>query len=300
MIRILSIKREIKLSHLRAVYLLAALIVLGIGGFYFYRHTFKEATQQSRTEQTQSLATFATIPKIISASLENKYPYLSKTSIPTQSIVGYQLPGYNFQVILPTNTDTIALTDQRTSNENTTYSDFNSMLPEISNDLYQQGFKTVSNSSQGDTFLSSIYFYKSHDAVCQVNLYTLMEINCSLTSQLASIATQGAPLLSVYTESVSNTDINAITLPTIQPSSTSGYTTAILPIFNNIGETMVYFYRLDNGSWQLVNLNWYNDPHEDGSPIPNCEDFESVVAVRQAFYGKACYDSTLRIETTIN
>ena len=292
-----TLKRKVRLNYLKILFvLIPSLLLLVIIGFYL--NTGRSASDK-HVSSTYHYAPISSIVSSLTSLLEKKFSYLSAATTPNQITVGYQPPDYNFQVILPNSTNTITWTDDKTSNESTAYSNLSSILPSINNYLSEQGFTRGSSNPQDITFLSATYFYSRSNAVCQVNIYTLLDITCTPIKQLDEVAEQSAPLVNIYAEANSDNGTNAITSPIIEPSKVSGYTTAILPIFNSSGETDVYFYKQGNDNWQMVNLNWYNDPHEDGQPMPNCADFESVPAISQAFYGVPCYDSASKTETTI-
>ncbi|HEV2403500.1 MAG TPA: hypothetical protein VGS08_04835 [Candidatus Saccharimonadales bacterium] len=248
---------------------------------------------------TESLAVLITSLRTI---LQAHFSYLGESGMATQNVPGYSLPGYDFQVIVPSlPNSSMSLHDQRSGSEQATYDELMATLPAISNYLQQHGYQQQTPTTQpGDNLLSVTYFYRSTSNLCQISIYTQLDIACVPISQLASIATQDQTLVHAYAAETPDLGINAINAAIVSTNQTSGFLTAILPIYNNAGETKAYLYKQGASNWQLVNLNWYNDPHENGNIMPNCEDFESLSATRQAFLGVNCYDSARRIESIIH
>jgi hypothetical protein len=269
------------------------LVSLAIAGLaiYVYGH---EASAKPKSTQTISSATLPQMVDSLVGNLKKSYPYLQTTALNNQITAGYPVPGYAFQVILPTNTANISLADSRSSNESVVFSYLNSALPILENDMRGYGFGKITGDTQDNSGLSEVNFYKSATAVCQVTVYSQMVITCSPLNTLENIASAANPLFSSYIDAAPASGTNSVNMPNISGSKSAGYTIASMNIFNNYGETKANYYQQNNGSWQLVNLKWYNDPHEDANIMPNCEDFESVQTIREAFTGQACYDSVAK------
>jgi len=227
-------------------------------------------------------------------SLPATYTYLYGVGPTAQTSVGYRAFGENFQVILPVMPFGIAFTDTNTSNEQTTYSDLSRVAMSMNAYLISHHFSAVTSQDQTNGLLEAVYFYQRADAVCQVTLYTELSLTCTPLTTLTNVVTQAKPLIALYEAAKPDSGRALISSPTIKESQTTGYTIARLPIYNNVGETDVNFYKYGSGTWQMVDLGWYNDPHENAGITPNCADFESNTQVRAAFAGQSCYDSATR------
>jgi hypothetical protein len=201
------------------------------------------------------------------------------------------MPGQSFEIVLPVTASSVEYSDTSTTSERTAYDAMNRTLPRIKSYLLHQGFTSL---NQRSGLLSAVYFYHRSDALCQITVYTNLAVTCAPLAQLSTIVAQARPLVDVYTRAAPNAGTDVIAAPAVRVSKTAGYTIATMAVYNNRGETNVNFYTTGSKAWQVVNLGWYNDPHENGDVMPNCADFESVVSVRQAFAGQACYDSMTR------
>jgi hypothetical protein len=247
----------------------------------------------SSNRQPQNLAL---IVNNLDKQLEARFPSLRKSIANQNDAIGYQLAGYDFQIILPrTATDlTFSISPVNSQNDNSV---INSAKTTVANYLQQEDFRLqpTNNSSS----LLTVSFYRSATAICQIITSNLLDITCSPLSRLTTIAQQSQSLVKLYATATSS-GVNSVTAPIFLHSQTPDYNLAVLDIFNGSGETKVNYYRHGASDWQLVNLGWYNDPAEDGNITPNCADFESVAAVRAAFSGQTCYDSADRRANIIN
>jgi hypothetical protein len=273
-----------------------AVVIAGIAAS-LYRITNNQGGQTAQAAKPADTPLQMLVTRLGTA-LRARYTYLHSTSPKPQTAVGYQMSGYTFQVVLSVATASIAYTDASTANEQASFQNLSKSVSLINERLLEGGFKELPASSQQGT-LTTTYFYSRTDAVCQVSIYTQLEITCVPSSQLKDAADAAKPLVSAYLSVVPNDGESVVAAPTIRPSQTSGFTIATLPIYNDSGETAANFYRLTGADWQLVSLGWYNDPYENGTVMPNCEDFESNVEIRQAFVDQSCYDSESQTMRTI-
>jgi hypothetical protein len=266
-------------------------------GVLAYMATTERQEQPHIRIQTEHPASVPAVMAAVRSSLLANFTYLHSTTSSSQT-TGYQLTGYHFRVILPL-TNNLTFLDQQDTSEQATYNQLAATLPAVTKVLSQQGFPKAGMSRSSTGLLSAVYFYRRSNAVCQLTIYTNLAITCSPISQLQTIAVQANSLVAEYQAAAPGLGVASVTAPTFQASETATFSIASMDVFNTAGETKVLFYKQDSGTWQMVHLNWYNDPHEDGDIIPNCEDFESVPAVQQAFRDQPCYNATLRTETTI-
>ena len=84
--------------------------------------------------------TIASIVTALNTSLPSSYVFLRRSSAPSSTNVGYEVPAY------------------------------------IGNYLDRQGFTSVPSQDQTSGFLSADYFYGRSDAVCQVSVYTTLSL----------------------------------------------------------------------------------------------------------------------------
>jgi hypothetical protein len=278
-----------------AMVLIAAAIIYLI---FFLPNTTKDVRSEIRE---------APLSKIVSnldGELSKTYPDLQLNKTPDQSNSnGYKLTGYGFSVLLPTKTDSLSYTDKTTSSEDATYIYLSQTAGTIAKYFNKNDFNQPSRQVNVTSILSSVNFYARKDAVCQVTLYTLLDITCDNKSDLVSIANTDSPLVGLYQASKTGVGQDSVTEAKNITSKTAGYSLASLDIFNDAGETKVNYYKQNTSStaaWQMVNLDWYNDPHEDGDITPNCQDFESNLQTRAAYQGQVCYDSSNASSSTIN
>jgi hypothetical protein len=221
-------------------------------------------------------------------------PLVAATPITTSNFTGYPVPSQPFSVILPATTSN-SLTVEATTQQTATAQTYISYVPAISRTFIAAGYHQTT--SQTNTFLTAVYYFVRLPNVCQLSIYSQLTLTCS--SQVLSIADEAAPLVAAYRTQAVVSDPLSISAPTINVSQTAGYSIATLPVFNGSNETDVHFYK-NTGAWQMINLGWYNDPHEDGDIEPNCIDFDSDIAIRLAYTGVACYDSADNKTATIN
>jgi Tfp pilus assembly protein PilE len=235
----------------------------------------------------------------LKTKLDSKYDFLSSTAIDTSNDLGYPIPGQNFDLVLPVSSDSsLSFEDKNTNNESAVYSALSSTTS-----FFQTYFKINGYASAGNTedssFLSSSIYYQNSSQVCQITIYSLLDITCDTKNQISSVAATAEPLIQAYRNESSDTGLITITEPSIRNSQTTGYHVATMNIGNSSGQIEAYYYSLNNSVWIMVNPNWYNDPHEDGDIMPNCEDFESDLNIDRAFAGFSCYDSANRVTTII-
>jgi len=249
------------------------------------------------TGAAKPLATMQATIAALQHTIAAKSAILQPAAVAAQAN-GYQLPGSNVAVLLP-QTYAAAYVAPQTAGAQTAASELSAALPAINAKLADSGFTEQPQATGSAGLSANTYTFTRADAVCQVTVLTQLTAVCSLLAPLQSIVSQAAPMLAKYRAAAPNLGLATIAAPAIQASETPGFTTAVLKIFDQAGETDAHFYEQGSGSWQLVNLNWYNDPHQDGDIIPNCEGFESDASVRQAFLGQQCYDSLRRNTSTI-
>jgi hypothetical protein len=259
-------------------------------------------TQDVRSERKEE--PLASVVSNLNIQLRNSFTSLQLRNTPDPSNSnGYQLTGYDFGVLLPVGSNSLSYEDKTTSNESTTYSYLSQTLSNISNYFDKHGFSLPSHQSKPGSILNSVNFYERKDAICQVTIYTLLDITCADKTTIASIASTDAPLIALYEVAKPGVGENSAGAPLQIKSFTNGYNLASLNIFNDAGETKVNYYIQDTSTdakWQMVNLDWYNDPHEDGDITPNCQDLESNSQTRLAYLGQACYDSSSEAPATID
>lgn len=198
-----------------------------------------------------------------------------------------------------TTTNALSFNDTRTTDETTTYDDLSGAFSRWQTVFAQAGLQEDTKAST-TSFLNASYFYENSAEVCNVTVYTLLDVTCDARASLDIIAQQAAPLDALYDQAAPGLGQDTVAAPSIRASQTQGYTIATMDIYNSGGTTAANFYEKAGGSWALVHLNWYNDPHEDGDIIPNCGYFESNSEVGSAFSGTACYDSATGRMSTIN
>lgn len=291
----------LRIRHVKIMLLCAAALACSLGVSVAAYFTTSTSTYNKVPAHTATAAKApATMQATITAlqrAIASKPTHLQPAALTAQTN-GYQLPGSNVAILLP-QTYAAAYAAPQNTDEQTTYDELSAALPIISTTLAGNGFSEQTQAGSSAGLSANTYTYKRADAVCQVTVLTQLTAVCSLLALLKSIASQAAPMLAEYQAAAPDLGLATITAPTIQASKTPGFTTAVLKIFNQAGETDAHFYEQASNGWHLVNLNWYNDPHQDDDIIPNCEGFESDASVRQAFLGQQCYDSLRRNIATI-
>jgi hypothetical protein len=276
----------------------AAILLVGLIATAAYRVSNPQSLRTVKPVKSSPLSTESLINEL-GTKLPVAYGFLHPQTPQAQTNAGYQFPGDSFQVELPPASPSLAYSDSTTADESSSYNDFGRVAVYIRTFLESKGFQAAPSEDQTSGLLSAVYFYTRSDAVCQVSVYTNLSITCSPVSQLEAMAAQSRPLYAVYSGVAPDSGTTVLAAPSIRVSQTAGYTIATLPIYNNHGETSANFYKQAASSWQIVNLSWYNDPHEDGDILPNCGDFESYTPTQKAFAGQTCYDSGARITRTI-
>ena len=268
-----------------------AIIAISAISFAAYKATMLQVAIRPKVAAVPARVPLQTMISSIQFALPASYTYLHQEAPDSQTTIGYQLPGEDFQVILPLTSPSIAFLDTNSTDEEMVYSDLGKAATSLSAYLERDGFTSIPAQDQSSGLLDSVYFYQRSDSVCQVIVDTQLSLVCSPLVELEEAAAQAKPLVSLYNGANPNSGMALITAPTIYASKTAGYTVAHLPIYNNHGETDVNFYKQGQEVWRMVDLSWYNDPHEDADIIPNCEDFNSAAQIRAAFAGQSCYDS---------
>jgi hypothetical protein len=258
-----------------------------------------KSTNDVTSKQVESQASLAQIITNLKSNLRD-YGKLTPMSTSSRStIIGYRFPSQDFEVMLPS-TYTLSYGTNNLNSETSQYYYLGSTLKAISSTLKKDSFGNKENVTPTNTILSSTYFYASKTDICEINIYTDLDIACAAINNLMNISQTAAPLVSLYLTQATNEPLPSVNKPVITLSQTAGYQTASLVVYDGSGETKVNYYKTASSAWQIVNLGWYNDPHEDGDIIPNCIDFESKSAVRLAFLGTTCYDSTSQGLSTIH
>jgi hypothetical protein len=257
------------------------------------------ATSQTKAPPLVAKSSTPSADQTIRALQQTLAHFTDLTAIaPSAQTTGYQQPSDNFEVLLPP-ANGIAFTDSQNAGEANAYAYLASTRTDIMQTLAREDFASAPIASSGsDATLASTNLYQSSTTVCQISLDTALTILCSPLAVLNASANAAKPLVTIYEQAAPNLGTLAVAAPTITPSKTPGFTTANVDVFNGSGETDVYFYK-QAGDWQMIHLDWYNDPHENGDVIPNCQDFESLPAARQAFLGTTCYNSSIKVITVI-
>jgi hypothetical protein len=236
----------------------------------------------------------------ISKQLLAKYPDLATTTTDQTPTTGYRVNHANFTVALPL-TNALSFMYNDTSSESGTYSYLNSTLSTLTKTLSAQGYGGPTNATPNNSILDSTYFYQSKDNVCEVTVYSLLDITCASMITLSSVSNESSPFVNLYLATqVSVIRPTILSLTASTTSKTPGYETAIVNFLNGSVQTKAYYYRQTGASWQMVNLGWFNDPNQDGDITPNCQDFDSLLATREAFKDLACYSSTSRYSSYVN
>ncbi len=286
------------------IFLLAVCCIGAVTGLdvAVYNVTVKSPSRPLKSNITNSAS--PTLPAVIGSintAITTKFPALEKVAGPdTANTNGFPVNGYSYAVLLPYSSQTsLTYSDSNSPNESAAYAVYQSTLSVIENTLSRAGFTLLPQSSADGSLESTLFFQRSN-AVCQVTSYSVLDIACDSTSNLTQVATAAQPLISAYTTGYPTLAVQTIAPPLIQPSNTPGYSIASIGIFASNGETKLNLYKLSAGSWQVVNLSWYNDPHQDADIQPNCEDFDSVEQIRMAFNGQACYDSDTKSESSVH
>jgi hypothetical protein len=281
----------------RLLGLISAVVVISAISVAAYKVSTPTANRGVSTKSSTPTSILA-IVSTLKVQLLADYSFLRAVPPVAQTTTGFQIPGDNFQLVLPVSSPSLAYTDI-SSSEQTAFADFSKGATHINGYLGLHGFSSVAKQDQISGLSSAVYFYKRSDAICQLSQYTSLSLTCAPISELALIAMQAQPLVAAYDTAAPNSGTAIVASPVIRSSKTTGYTIATLPIYNNHGETSANFYKQGSGTWHIVNLNWYNDPQEDADIVPNCADFESYAPVRAAFAGQACYDSVIRTTRAI-
>jgi hypothetical protein len=239
------------------------------------------------------------IISLLDSKLSAGLPNLIPSSSASISTIGYHFNGYDYQVVLPT-THALSFTISSVNTEAANYDHLMQGIPIISASLLRHGFGKPQIATSNDALLSSTYFYSSSQDTCEVNIYTSLEIECTLTTTLKASAVSADQFVLLYLGQAPNAQSLLVDTPVITTSRSPNYQLANMNIYDGSGETKVNYYKAGDNAWQIINLGWYNDPHEDGDITPNCADFESVAAIRAAYYGVPCYNSSTNSESVIN
>jgi hypothetical protein len=230
----------------------------------------------------------------MSLGLLAKYANLHAVNADQTITIGYPISTYGFQMIMPT-TMALAFTDRASQSEPIKFAYYNNALATVRSYLALARYNELpSVSSVNQSLLTEVYFYKNAKNICQVTSYTLLDVSCESRVQLQLAVGDATPLVHLYRTVVSNVGTISVMQPTYKASETPGYRLAALTVYDNAGETVVNFYQQGAGAWRMVPLTWYNDPHEDGSVTPNCQDFMSIAGASAAYKGVSCYNSSDR------
>jgi hypothetical protein len=291
-------------SHKKIITLLFILLCLIIAGFAFL--LIKSSTKSAPKKVIHTAAAEVQIVPIsqllssLNTKLVGSYPDLSSTSPDQTSTLGYRVNKANYTVALPL-TNSLTYEYSQTASESGTYSYMNSTLPTITRSLKAQGFAGPDNATPSDSILNSVYFYQSKTSVCEVTVYSLLDVTCASLDDLSKLSSSSSQFADLYLASQNGSSVvrPSILSVTIDTSKNPDYETAVVNFLSGSIQTKVYYYRQTPAQWSMVNLGWYNDPQQDGNIIPNCTDFDSLTATREAFDGLACYNSTRRTTSEV-
>jgi hypothetical protein len=289
--------------RLLLVAFMSLLIVLG-GIYFMYRSQLSKPLRISSTSPsstvTKSPTSLSSLVTRLNSTLLSKDSNLAQNANgDSTNTIGFYVAGYRYTVVEPFSAqDALSYRDSDASDEATTYSLYQKNLPTINLLLTQAGFsKPIPSPAQQG--LETSLLYTRNDSQCQVILYTLLDVTCVATSLLSNQALQAQPLVAAYTAATGLTPM-AIAPPTLSPSMTPNFSLAVMDSYGSNGETTLHLYKEGSNAWQLVNLSWYNDPSENGTIEPNCQDFDSLIATAQAFKGLGCFNSATRAESVID
>jgi hypothetical protein len=282
------------------LFVAAIAIICGLD-FAYYTLSPKPSKTASHTLTTITQPNIAMVINRVASGMATRFPSLQNTKqADTTNTVGYPLAGYSFAITVPYSVQSsVSFNDPTSTNANSAFDSYQAALPSIEAIIKMAGFQPVATANSVATGFETVVFFERSDAICQVTSYSLLDIYCDSLNDLAQIAVTAQPLVSAYINTNSSASVQSIAEPIIQPSKTGGYTIASIVVYGANGETKVNLYKQGSGNWQTVNLDWYNDPNEDADIQPNCADFNSLLAVRQAFAGIACYDSAARSHATV-
>jgi hypothetical protein len=247
-------------------------------------------------QKTKTLTPINQVLAGIESKLSN-YSYLQKNANPDLvNTYGIQMTGYAFRVQIPYNPLTaVSYTETGSTNGTAAYAGFIKLLPEVNMQFSNEGYDVSTSNQQGSVpGLLTIEYMIRTDSECQVTAYDMLDIYCDSKSDLQSIAKRAQPFVEAYESSYSPAGQISVYSPVVLASKMTGYVIASMAVTGNNGMTALNFYKHSDGPWNIVNLMWYNDPHENGSITPNCGDFDSLPATKQAFLGMPCYDSATR------
>jgi len=236
----------------------------------------------------------------LSQQLSAKYTDLAPTTLDQTPTTGYRVNHADFTIALPL-TNALSFKYTAVSSESGTYSYLNSTLATLTKTLGSQGYGGPANATPNNSILDSTYFYQSKDNVCEVTVYSLLDITCASLIDLSSLSSTSSPFVNLYLATQNNVvRPTVLSLTASTSSKTPGYETAIVNFLNGSVQTKAFYYRQTGSTWQMVNLGWFNDPNQDGDITPNCQDFDSLLATREAFKDLVCYNSTSRYSSYVN
>lgn len=305
MLKLSDVKVNILLHRKRLIISLAviALIVIGlfIGCLVLAKPSASKTKAASSNVGHPELSLAALVANI-NAEVTQKSPNLKIEAGPDlANTSGFPLARYSFSVIIPYSSQTaLTFSDTASTQESDQYTAYQAALPGINNLLEQADFTALSTNAGAYTAFETTQFFQRSDAVCQITSYSLLDIDCASSAALTQIANTAKPLVAAYQAADPTSGAETVAAPQISPSESPGYTVAKIAVYGGNGETLVYLYQQAAGAWQVMNLGWYNDPDQDANIQPNCADFESVLQVRDAFMGEACYDSATRRQSLID
>lgn len=269
-------------------------ICLGIVLFALL-HTTYPTTATKATQSAQVTFSPNRLKQSLSPQLLQNFPMLHEASQPdATNTLGYQPSGYSFRLLLPMTLNSLTFVADKTATQQASFTMYTNTRTTIDQFFAHQGLNRMATTADQSSLLSSVYFYGSQSYLCQVTIYTVLDVTCADVRQLIQSAQQLAPLVALYNAAEPDLGTSTVDSSSFMSSQTPGYSLAVVTISNSIGQTKVNFYRSESVGWQMVNLKWYNDPHQDAQITPNCEYFESVPSIRAAYTGTACYDSTTR------
>lgn len=278
------------------------LCICGLVVIIGVRHLYNQSlTKPQPHHQTTSLVPLSQFIASVESVLKDSPDIQNTGSADAVNTIGAPVAGFSFNVIIPFKTLTaLSYADIQTTSGNGAYASYQKILPKLNALFSHDGFDNLSSNSTAPlTGIETIEYFRRTDAECQITAYNLLDVYCDSLSDLEHIAALSEPLVEAYEAVYPTSDSLTVTNPSVLPSQTADYTVASLQLFGENGETKLNFYKQGSGNWQVVNIGWYNDPHEDASITPNCEDFDSLIATRQAFMGTICYDSGSRTTAVV-
>jgi hypothetical protein len=291
-------KKILKFNRTTWVFVLVVIVLAGFISLLIISMNNQPSSKGSRTTAGTNYNFSISDISSLKEKLLSNYPSMEEEAIDQTPTLGYRVGQANFRVSLATSNG-FTLGIKNSVSETATYKGLATSIPYINNFFKVNGFGKPQTATASNSLLSIVDFYQNRTDVCELTIYSLLDVTCSSITSLNNLASSEQPFATLYLTAKPDASLPSVIRPDIEKSQSAGYQFAYVDFYNSPGETKVDFYRQGSSPWQMVNLNWYNDPNEDGDIIPNCGYFESVPAIKLAFTGVACYNSVTLKQSTI-